>query len=286
MQVSRLLCISFLPLLLVANLPTQQSPPKATEDFGYLNVIEEHVSWPAPETIVNDLLSSDDATRLKAMRLLGLDDRQAHWHERFQVSPSGPVTERVVVRAPDQVQLTYAALGRDKTQQAIIAISSLGTMYAAVAMPESKGWMRIATIDCGCRYNAGDLSDFAQIRPSISESEERFELVMRSSDGGSGILVQEETHFRADRGKLHGVMSFVGRTRNCQVGTCTLEKRWFQPTLDGMWVLVAGHGKFAENQAGDLEDRFLQHATCTYFKWDDQTFQFKPTQNTSNPCPP
>ena len=298
MKVIRFLCISFLALTFIADIRSQQTIAGMAEDFGYLDVTEERVSWPAPETIVHDLLSSDDETRLKALRLLGLADQEAHTTEW-----SGGQSSKVAVATPDRVQLTYAALGRDNTRQAVLAISSDQMMYAAVATPNSNGWTRIAVFGCWCKYDIGDLSEFVQVRPSIPDAEEsfriqeRFELVMHGSGGGSGIYVQNEAHFRVDGGKLRRVLSFVsrtvecnGRTRNPNAEPCTLEKRWFYGNESG-WVLAAGSGKFSDNHpevywsVRELEDRFLQKMTCTKFKWDDQAFQYERVENTPTTCP-
>jgi hypothetical protein len=84
---------------------------------GYLDVFTEQANWPSPEAVAQDLGSTGAATRLKALHLLGLTDEASH----ETVWEGGrPMPPRVV--RPDQIELTYAALGEDATQQAVIAI--------------------------------------------------------------------------------------------------------------------------------------------------------------------
>ncbi len=108
-------------LLLTSGASAQQSPqPAWTEVQGYVSVLREHVPWPSPENVVRDLRSSDDEARLKALLLLGLSDGQAHILDWSDTTPARVIDRHVAM--PDQVQLTYAALGEDDTRQAIVAV--------------------------------------------------------------------------------------------------------------------------------------------------------------------
>jgi hypothetical protein len=53
-------------------------PPKSVEDDSYLAANREHVAWPTPESVLDDLRSGNDIERLAALKLMGLSDQQAH----------------------------------------------------------------------------------------------------------------------------------------------------------------------------------------------------------------
>ena len=53
-------------------------PAKSVEDDSYLNANRQHLAWPTPESVLDDLRSTDDIKRLAALRLMGMSDEQAH----------------------------------------------------------------------------------------------------------------------------------------------------------------------------------------------------------------
>jgi hypothetical protein len=272
-----------------------QNKPALQQDFGYLGVRREHVQWPTPEELVSQLHSPNDQLRLDALHLLGLTDKEAH----HPASPFTVVGQKVLT--PDQIQLTYAALGQDSTQQAIIAIQdSEGQMtYAAVGVQTMKGWSRIAVFDCWCKYEmySGQdaLTKFVQLRPATQATlttPQHFELVLRASGGGSGIYTQNEIHFRIRNNQIHEVLSFISRFRTgCARATKTpcehLEARWFYPNAaienKRGGVLVTAEGDFNPTSAQKMEwdiralqNRHLQPAKCESFVWEEGAFQYKP----------
>jgi hypothetical protein len=139
------------------------------EDFGQLNVRREHMAWPSPASIVRDLRSQDDGVRFKALLLLGVSEERARIRVWSHTTPS-VVTGSEVVK-PEQIELRYAALGRDETQQAIVAAQYVGdSAIAAVAAPKPNGtgWERIAIFDCWCKYDAaGMLDEFVSLRQAL-----------------------------------------------------------------------------------------------------------------------
>jgi hypothetical protein len=117
-------------------------PPKFVDDDSYLNANREHVAWPTPESVLDDLRSADDTRRLAALKLMGLSDEQAH---RTVWAPTNDAPAKIigqVVIVPERVQLIYAAIGEDASQAAILAfeIPSLQATHAAVAVQKGQRW--------------------------------------------------------------------------------------------------------------------------------------------------
>jgi hypothetical protein len=286
--------VILLLLLCSAFAATGQTAPAFQEEVGYLDVRRDHVEWPSPESVAAQLRSRDDTVRLNALHLIGLTEKQAHHPVWAQTSANKVIGEKVVT--PDQIQLTYAALGDDTTEQAIIALlDSDGQMtYAAVGVPTSKGWERIAAFDCWCKYEMysgrDTLDQFVQLVPAPgSPLSPRYELALRASGGGTGIYTQNEAHFRLFHHSLRRVLSFVSDHRSCDPTTneCTVERRWFYPTAveSGVGgVLVESSGRYslkrtaaAEAPVRALENRFLGAATCRVLKWNERTFEYQPS---------
>jgi hypothetical protein len=288
-MITRLISVLLLTSVAAA---AQEVKPAVATDLGYLYVNQKHVLWPSPESIAKDLRSKDAGVRREALRLLGFADQQAHVQIWAQTQPTRVLGEAVVT--PDQIELEYAALGEDATQQAILAVeaSQTQTTFAAVAVPTPQGWERVATFQCWCKYEMyigqNALAESVRVRPAPeldSTIPEHFELILRASGGGTGIYTQKEAHFRLHHGELHCVMSFVSRRLSCPPpGPCTVERRWFYTTTFGNvkgGVLVEGNGSFASNQSPvfwslrDLESRPLQKISCSTYRWDGQNFRYE-----------
>jgi len=200
---------------------------------------------------------------------------------------------------PDEVRLSYAALGSDATQYAVVAVLSGQMTYAAIVAPtDPNRWTRIAVADCWCKYELTGqdvLHEFVGLHPApgfIPRELQPFELVLRASGGGTGIYVQNEVHFRIRNRELRQVMSFVSRRRSC-VPTdpqqkCDLEARWFVPAMvrgKSGGILVEGRGEYGPDKTlnvRELEDRHLRHTSCREYAWNDARFRYEPiAQSTS-----
>ncbi|MGB2623280.1 MAG: hypothetical protein WA857_11825 [Candidatus Acidiferrum sp.] len=275
------------------------------EEVGYLAAKHDRISWPAPELIVENLRSKNPQVRLEALRLLGVEEEQAHDALWSQTSPSKTTGETVVT--PDQIELTYAALGDDMTQQALIALqlSKKQLTFAAIATPKAKGWERVAVFYCWCKYEMyrgrNSLAEFVQLRPvpgGAAETPERFELVLRASGGGTGIYTQNEAHFRIHNGRIDRLIDFVSRSRSCDPTgpmpqRCTIERRWLYPTTTttgAAWVLVTGRGEYQtevslspQMDLNTLETRYLSRFSCRTYIWDENSFNYVRLTN-SKPC--
>ncbi len=301
----RSLLLLFLILLTAVRLPAQKSNLSFTEHPGsFIDVDHQHVPWPSPEVMVADLRSADDQIRLKALQRLGLTDAQAYRDVWSDGTPSKMIGKKLIM--PDKVQLTYAALGSDATQQAILAVEYYrgGAGIVAIARPAAHGWQRIAQISSEYRYFAlsGDpgsdaMSTFVKLglapgsQPPFSQ---HYELIVRESDGGgSGLFVQDEARFRVHDCELREVLSFTSRQLSCQL-TCTLERRWFNWASlvgDPGGMLVEGHGEFSDqlpsrllDTVPDLETRRLQHFTCTRINWNEQRFRYELVKGADHLC--
>lgn len=290
-------------LLLLILVSLAFGPPSArsaeAEDVGYLEVVGTHADWPAPEVLTQQLRSKDDSVRLQALRILGFSEQQAHVVAWSQSRPSNPIENAVVT--PERIDLSYASLGQDASQEAVMSIESdeKQMTFAAVAIPTARRWHRIATLACWCKYDLQRaLGELVQLRPAPEPGPiQHFELIFRASGGGTGIYVQNEGHFRVYGGELRRVMSFVSRRRDCDPTTarCEIERRWFEPTMFGDvagGTLVTARGRFPGNQAPDvqwavtgLEERFLGPSTCSTYKWDARSFQYVASP-LGDPCKP
>lgn len=266
------------------------------EDDGYIFVLRDHVRWVSPEAVISDLRSKDEKIRLAAFERLGFTDEQAHRTAWSQTPPGHEIGK--VVLTPDQVRLTYAALGEDATQQAIVAVEvdAAPDMFVAIATPVHGGWERVAAVDCWCRYDIrGDaLDEFVHVENLRAPAEPtRFQLVIRASGGGTGLYQQDEGHFAMRGGELHRVLFFTSRHLSCDPTgpsptLCTIERRWFYPVFavgSHGGVLVEGTGKFpadgqppAFSEVRDLEIGKLQHFECTRYRWDEERFRYVPAK--------
>ena len=282
--------------LCAAQKPSKPSTATFSEDAGYLGVRRDKVHWQSPESLIAELRSSDEQTRLRAMYLFGLTEQQAHHTVWSQSSPTKVIGQKVV--SPDQIVLSYAVLGDDATQQAVIAVEdSEGQMtYAAVAIPAQNGWERIAVFDCWCKYEMSveqdALSTFVQLRPAFGNptTPQRYELVLRASGGGTGIYTRNEAHYRIVNGEVRRALSFVDSYRSCAPGEkCKIEKRWFYPAaVKGVagGILVSAGGQFTPRQTAididssirSLQNRYLGLLTCRKYKWNEVKFQYVPAE--------
>ncbi|HEY6413426.1 MAG TPA: hypothetical protein VIX42_07050 [Edaphobacter sp.] len=296
------LCFLGMGVLLAASVASaQRAVPIFSKETGSLGVLSVPGPMQAPESIVHDLQSSSEDTRLKAFLELGLTDSQV------RVTPAQELGPRVAI--PDRVQLNYAAIGVDATRQAIVVLqlSELQMTFAALATPSGDGWRRIATFSCWCKYEmiGGEdaLAEFVQLSPAPtagqSQTPQRYELVVRGSGGGTGRYVQNEARFRLRGDELRLVMSFVSHDRSCdptgpKPHWCEVKKGWFSATaIDGVpsGVLIEGHGKLADVEhfpiswtIRDLGNMAPLQVTCSSFKWNEQSFDYERVKETPDPC--
>jgi hypothetical protein len=233
---------------------------------GLLGTSFARAPWPSPESVVTDLRSQDDPLRRKALRLVGLTEDQTGWTDGS-------------VEKPTEIKLLYAPLGKGPELQAVVAFSLADRSYeyAAVAAPGPRGWTRIGSFNCWCKYENGGLSDFVEVSP-------RSELVLRASAGGTGIYAKEENHFRIRDGLLRNVISFEIHSWSCLMGDdlCTRERREFSGNQ-----LVETHEKFNGSDFGFTNPLSIT-VTCTPYQWNEEAFLYKrtgPPKKCSNPAP-
>jgi hypothetical protein len=273
-------------MAMTAALGLAEPPDTSVDDIVGLGVNRNHVAWPSPETLLAELSSEDDATRLKALQSLGLTSEQA---------------QRPKVVTPDQIRLIYAALGTTDGQQAIIAIehAESAAIYVAVGSHTSKGWQRIAMFSCWCKYTR-TLEEFLQLQfADISNNTSMYDLVLHPSGGGTGLYVQTEERFRVRDGEVRPVLSFVSHStysnagfsgackqHNATASCVRIERR----SLVGS-ILVEGRGEFEPSHKdlkylGDVltENCHLQRVTCRPYSWDDKSFRYAPS-GPAKPCP-
>jgi hypothetical protein len=274
------LCAVALVFAVPLRSPIQTETPNEEPDLGSLIFDRTEVVSPAPESLVKDLRSEDDARLTKALGLLGIPQRQL---------PSA-------AEIPEEVQLRYAALGTDQTEQAIISVNMPPMLFGAVVARKKDGWRRIASFSCWCKYESDDLlGDFVKV-----DSGTRTELVLHASGGGTGIYSQTEARFRYYRGELKLVFSFISNQRECDPTApgpykCRVERRWFYQTD---WDSVAGavlvESSFsfpadavpeAEWAVSDLELRNVKAFSCKKFKWERHKFAYEQLGSAS-PCRP
>jgi hypothetical protein len=290
-------------LVVVSSFAFAQAAKPTVESIGDTIVDHETATWSSPESVLNDLRSSNDDIRLKALGLVGLNRQQAHtatW-SGGNSEPTKVVGQQVVT--PRRVQLTYAALGEGDAEQAILALDDASqSVYAAVAVRRGNTWVRIAAISCWCKYDIQPdqdaVAEFISLRPTLDtgppDQRKHFELVVHSSGGGSGVYRQTETHFRLYQNKLRNVLSFASAYRN-GTPTVTLERRWF--TFAGVTddplrgVLVEATGSWTPGESPTIQwdvrallDSHLRDITCTAYRWDAKTFRYVRTNETVPAC--
>ena len=273
------------------------------EDMGYVFVNQEHVPWPSPESVLRDLRSADEQVRLSALKLAGLQAQQAHeavWSQSHE-APSKIIGQVVVT--PDRAELIYASLGKGADQQAIIAFGLSSFQYAAVAVQEGQHWTRVASFNCWCKYDMAPAQDALAEFVSLHSAPEpgpakppHYELVVRSSGGGTGIYTQNEAHFRIYRNDLRLVLSFVsGHRTNDPTGPSPswvyLEKRWFTVYGDAGGILVEAKGKFSAQRSPEIEwtvralqDMHLRQMTCRSYRWNADKFRYEPLNGEVTAC--
>ena len=290
------------PFLLVCACAFAQPTKPTVESIDDTVIDREHVYWTSPESVLNGLRSSNDETRLSALKLAGLSDQQAHqaiWSEGNE-GPSKVIGQEVVT--PNRTQLMYASIGDDSTQQAILVLdSSLQLTVAAVAVQKGIRWERVAVLICWCKYDMNldqdALAEFVSLRGN-SETDptkpKHYELVVHSSGGGTGVYSQTETHFRIHRNELRNVISFISRYSN-GTPTVELERRWFtfaqipDGTLRG--VLVEAKGSWQPDKSPEIQwtvrglrDRHLQKISCTAYRWEERSFRYSRSNDVIPAC--
>lgn len=257
----------------------------AMEDFGHIALIRDHVAWPSPEEVLRGLRDSDGRKRGEAFDSMGI----------------GSASTGIGTAIPHQVALRFAPLGPRSAQQAILTVdlgeARYGMVYGAVATERTNGWERIAAFSCWCKYERGDLlSKFTEV---IRGADGEDELVVRGSGGGTGIVVQDEVHFRVFGDELRAVLHFVSFRRNCNAGSpghfrCNFESRWFlmAPRETGRAFEVTARGGFdalkastAEFERRNLELRHTSKLSCRAYRWSREKFVYLPVKTpASNPC--
>ena len=289
---------------LAALLPCGATQPRRSLQvavYGDLMVNDQQVSWPTPASLAQDLRSKDDRVRLRALHLLGMEDEQLYVQQWSATTPSRPLEKRLLL--PDVVSLTYAALGEDATQQAVLAIQSnqQSMVFAAVAEPGPHGWLRIAAIDCGCRYDP-TLAEFLTLSawPENPVQPSHLELVLRTSGGGSGLYVQHETRFRVHQGQLTPLISFERRHRDCNVSAaryCVVTQRTFEDRLlplssagssyEPVGTLTTVAARIPSPQLHGTAADWQLHghsARCQSYRWNEPASRFERSDPVLGSC--
>lgn len=292
------LCV-FVTISVGAGSQTTKLPLESIDDTV---INREHVAWPSPESVLDDLRSPNDDTRLTALKPAGLSDEQIHksiWSQGND-EPSKAIGQAVVT--PNRTQLMYASIGDDATQQAILVLDdSLQLTFAAVAVQKGNRWERVAALSCWCKYDMNleqdALAEFVSLR-GTSETDpakpKHNELVVHSSGGGTGVYSQTEAHFRVHHNELRNAISFVSRYNN-GYPTVRLERRWFTfATIpDGTLrrVLVEAKGSWPPDKTPEIQwtvrglrDRHLQTVSCTAYRWDEKSFRYVPSNDVIPAC--
>lgn len=268
------------------------TPDKESLPLDYSRV---HADWISPEALLAGLRSSDGKTRLSALTLLGVPTKQSQFESRAAANSQAGSEVAMI----DEAELRYATLGSDDSLQAIVVANVSPVLHGAVAIRRSKGWERIASFSCWCKYENGDLlNGFVQVEFA---PDGRSELVVRDSGGGTGVYSQTEYHFRIHHGELRLVLSFVSRAVECQIDPgetttlCHIQRRWFKKSVGNsgsLSVLVELSNKqmpdgYLAEQFGirDLEIQQLRQYSCKTYKWNEKSFWYEQVVDT-NLCKP
>ncbi len=269
-------------LLLLLSWPPVAQTSAGDQQADELRLGHVHVDWPAPETLLQDLRSADNQTRLKALTLLGVK----HPEIPVEANPKTGSPAKTIVKEADESELRYGSLDASTDQQAIIGVDIGSDLYGAVAIQTPRGWQRIANFYCWCRYENRDLlAGFIR----VEYADEGNELVVHASGGGTGLYVQDEYRFRVHEGELRTVLSFTSRFRECPWspsgnGFCDGEQQQFDSQEWGRvagGVLVKSTFRFeaddipkAEYSIRELELLHAKSPTCMKYVWDEKAFRY------------
>jgi len=162
-------------LLMLFSLSRLAAQLKPIEEIGPLDVNHEHAAWPAPESIVRDLRSSNEDVRLKAMAAVWVPKALLHG-ATYSRNPDG--TGKVSGSLFADRSKSSCAMQRweaTKTQQAVVAVQVGQYAYATVARPKGNGWERVAQFNCWCKYDMDHFMDeFLSLVRAPERDVERF----------------------------------------------------------------------------------------------------------------
>jgi hypothetical protein len=205
---------------------------------------------------------------LKALFLVGVPEQLRRQGTIANVDAG---TTTVDAAVPNQIDLRFAALGSDKTQQqAILSVQHTDYFFAAVVNPKGNGWERIAQFACWCKYGEQFPEDFMQTRWGI----DGYELIMHASSGGTGVYTQDEVHFRLYRGEMKPVLSFSSRHQEVH--------------FDDTHQTESENRRFSLNanqKTGVLIEDRSGVSRCQDYTWSDDAFRYSPVGN-PRPCAP
>lgn len=230
----------------------QQRGDPLNEDIVQRDMSRVPATWMSPEALVRDLRSEDRAVRTAAQRL------------------------QSIVEQPDaanEIGLQYFSQGAAGKPLAVVRTWYQGYEYAAVAIPTSDGWKRLAVFECWCKYD--NEPGFVNIgySPNAPGLGSPFAVVtVHAVAGGTGAYEQTEALFALRNESLVNILSFARKKRSNQLGMPhTNERRWF----DGSELI--------EDKETSTDTRTVKSTTCTPYKWDAVNFKYTPS-GPAHPC--
>lgn len=238
------------------------------ERIGMLGVNRLPATWSAPESVVRDLRSDDRAVRRRAQRLLGVN-------EDFFSDDGAEV-----------IGLQYFSQGAAGKPVVMVRAKHGAFEYAAIAVPSSGGWKRLAVFECFCKYD-NDPS-FVDIGYGPLDYGQAV-VTVHASGGGTGDYEQTEAWFGLRDDNLVTMLSFARRKRSCQPETpCTYRRRWFvgnqliEGKISGKGPQVATLPK-APSTLWESNDREINSFSCTPYEWDAVNLKYGPSGD-PHPC--
>jgi hypothetical protein len=224
------------------------------ERIGVIGVNREPATWTSPEGLVQDLRSEDAAVRSKAQQL-----------QSVRGEPD----------AANEVGLEYFSQGAAGKPVVGVRTNYFSFEYAAVAVPSSGGWKRLAVFECWCKYdnwpglvNIGYSPD----APGLKLGSLFPVVTVHGVAGGTGEYEQTEALFAIRDESLVNILSFAKRKYSNPAGAPhTNERRWF----DGRQLM--------EDKETSTDTRTIKTTTCTPYKWDAVNFKYTPS-GPAHPC--
>jgi hypothetical protein len=275
----------------VGSSPPTAPPPKPvpapvvaiSSGMGALQFTTANLGISAPQSLVRQLLTSDERTRLTALSAIGAPAQYLnHGH----------------VAVPHSLHLDFVALGNTDELDAILTVELDQHLLSAILDPEDGEWHRVATVLYPTPFAdpSTNPSTFAQTTRSLLEPRRYAAVFHATTNGPNGDLTENEAHLRILNDHAVITLSFASTERVCDPThqhPCEFTERWLQPDTtdpEHRFLLVTASGRVRPNEPSDpiaraetFETAHLRTFLCQPFAFSDASQHFEPTANPT-PC--
>ncbi len=175
-----------------------------------------------------------------------------------------------------EVRMVRANLDEDREDEAIVIASWKGALQPPVALVFDRRngvWYRVAEFHGGRHWMEEGSARFLEVRFTVSP--DRQDLIVRETNGGTGILGTHLSVHRMRNGKLHEVYSSVeseeSRADEKQETVVEAATFDFQPPR-----IIERRKEIREQDFPVSAKPPAQIDTCGVFQWSESAFRFVP----------